>query len=755
MKIAQFRFDLVFTYTGGFTCTLAWDEESQVVSGGIPVENITYIDGNVIQESNGGTVTLASEEAPPGSLINLPLNFSGDEYDSLIAFLLKLDYNSDILEFQGINAPAVDGITVDENNNEIQLQWDGVAQDFTEQDIITLQFILTQNTTTSINFLPGSYTEGATEGLLANEFINSNITSIIPQDTLAIQEGTMFENQTVIIPVTTTALQNIEDINLTIVYNDQLTFEEWEPEQLTGWEFTHNGNEIVFSWSDENAASLSEGNLLYLEFVYYGDSYAPISFADESIITDDNGMEIVTAFENGGVNAASGNAEAMIAEVINCDNNQALVPVTVSETPPTNAMELEIGYNLNGVEFVELQDVHPMLEGYAFTTENDVLSFSWSGDGDPVDINGVLFNMLFNYLGNYSAVTFNTGSEILDNTGQSLPVLLTDGFVDCSEGQQTLIINNNGNGDTEVREEGTLLDADDGTENQYTVLYGTTLTLEAFAGEGWGFVSWAGEVNDTESNPTTIVMDANYTVAANFDMIDYSLTLNNIPEEGGSSSGEGLYNYGEDVTAIAHPNEGWHFESWTDDGGNIVSGDPLFEFPMPAEELLLNAHFAVNEYNLSLEPNPAEGGTVEGDGVYPFEASVTAEAISAEGWSFTECTNNGEFLSEEPVYNFPMPAENLDLIAHFEFDVAISNHLVNPKLSVFPNPAKDNLTINTHDLQIENISLYNRKGRLVKGFHGKHFGHKVTIRIPVLPAGIYYLKIKTDKATFTEKVLLF
>lgn len=71
-------------------------------------------------------------------------------------------------------------------------------------------------------------------------------------------------------------------------------------------------------------------------------------------------------------------------------------------------------------------------------------------------------------------------------------------------------------------------------------------------------------------------------------------------------------------------------------------------------------------YNLSLTALPAEGGLVEGAGIYEQGTSVTATATANGGYIFQYWMNEAnEIVSEEAEYSFSMPANNLNLTANF------------------------------------------------------------------------------------------
>jgi hypothetical protein len=72
-------------------------------------------------------------------------------------------------------------------------------------------------------------------------------------------------------------------------------------------------------------------------------------------------------------------------------------------------------------------------------------------------------------------------------------------------------------------------------------------------------------------------------------------------------------------------------------------------------------------YTLTLSANPPEGGTVTGSGEYEHNQQVTIEATPAPDFHFVNWTNEqGLLVSSQPQYTFPMPMEDLKLIANFQ-----------------------------------------------------------------------------------------
>jgi hypothetical protein len=100
---------------------------------------------------------------------------------------------------------------------------------------------------------------------------------------------------------------------------------------------------------------------------------------------------------------------------------------------------------------------------------------------------------------------------------------------------------------------------------------GTTVSLTAAPNTGWAFHQWTGGITGT-TNPTTIVVNANKTVTANFVRMKHTLTINVTGE--GTVTQEIVaieaamhteYDYGTKVKLTAQPSPGWLFSHWEGD----------------------------------------------------------------------------------------------------------------------------------------------------------------------------------------------
>lgn len=175
---------------------------------------------------------------------------------------------------------------------------------------------------------------------------------------------------------------------------------------------------------------------------------------------------------------------------------------------------------------------------------------------------------------------------------------------------QTLTVNVNAN----PAEGGTVTGG--GTFN-----YGESCTVTATANEGYTFVNWAqGFFTVSEESSYTFTVTNNVNLTANFSLQTLEVKVAIEPAEAGDVTGEGSYNYGDEVTLSIIRNEDWAFLNWTEDG-EVVSEEPNYVFTITHNRDLV-AHFmyteGIGENNISAKvyPNPTKGEiTLEAEGL--------------------------------------------------------------------------------------------------------------------------------------------
>ncbi len=113
-------------------------------------------------------------------------------------------------------------------------------------------------------------------------------------------------------------------------------------------------------------------------------------------------------------------------------------------------------------------------------------------------------------------------------------------------------------------------------EGPYTYAAGTVVDLVAEPDECYRFVSWTGDVDtidDVSSASTTIRVTGNYSITANFALIEYTLTTSSTSGGSVTTPGEGTFTYevGTEVDLVVETQEGYRFIHWTGDVNTVAN----------------------------------------------------------------------------------------------------------------------------------------------------------------------------------------
>ena len=189
-----------------------------------------------------------------------------------------------------------------------------------------------------------------------------------------------------------------------------------------------------------------------------------------------------------------------------------------------------------------------------------------------------------------------------------ITVGLIAGMVGCvsSPAQYNLTISSTEGGEVTSPGEGT------------SVYYeGETVSLIAVAGNGYRFANWAGNIStiaDPNAAATTITMNNNYSIMANFYQIPvtyYTLTLA-VNGSGSTSPSVGQHTYaaGTMVSITATPTGGCRFVAWTGSVGTVAN------VIAATTTVTMNADYSIManfEEGVVTFPNPNVGTAIRGD----------------------------------------------------------------------------------------------------------------------------------------------
>ncbi|MFN7561656.1 MAG: InlB B-repeat-containing protein [Prosthecobacter sp.] len=192
---------------------------------------------------------------------------------------------------------------------------------------------------------------------------------------------------------------------------------------------------------------------------------------------------------------------------------------------------------------------------------------------------------------------------------------------------------------------------------------GANATATATPNAGFAFLNWTDNGTIVSTNSSyTLAMDVNHSLVANFVPV-FTVTTSAAPVAGGTTTGDGSYNGGANVTVVATPNAGYAFTNWTE-GGLVVSSSATFTFAAASDRDLVANFTLGTSYTITTASAPVAGGSTTGGASYASGTSVTVTATPNAGYNFVNWTESGTQVSANASYTFNATA-NRTLVANF------------------------------------------------------------------------------------------
>jgi uncharacterized repeat protein (TIGR02543 family) len=238
----------------------------------------------------------------------------------------------------------------------------------------------------------------------------------------------------------------------------------------------------------------------------------------------------------------------------------------------------------------------------------------------------------------------------------AIVIVLAGGGDNTSAPTVTLTIAVNGGGSTTLAVGG----------HEYSE--GEVVNITATAASGWRFDSWTGAWANSSSANTTVTMDANKTITANFSEAPVATATLTMAVNGSGSItpavGGHEYSEGEVVNITATAASGWQFDSWTGAGANSSSANTTVtmdanktitanfsEAPAPIPNLNGVWKLEVFNINSTCGPEPGwssnvtivqEGDSLETNGVkgtsFIVTGSIAGETVTIGPGAFPDGT---------------------------------------------------------------------------------------------------------------------
>ena len=236
-----------------------------------------------------------------------------------------------------------------------------------------------------------------------------------------------------------------------------------------------------------------------------------------------------------------------------------------------------------------------------------------------------------------------TAGKVADPNDASTTVTMSDNYTltanfiwNCYD----LTISSGDGGDVTTPGEGTFED----------YASGQVVNIVATPDDCHAFVNWSGDtgaIANVNAASTTITMNGNYSITANFRWDCYDLTTNSSSDGSVTTPGEGTYTYNlsQVVNIVATPDYCQEFVNWTGDTGTIANVNAASTTITMDGNYSITANFTFDSgscFNLSTSAGTGGTVTTPGTGTYPYLSGTVVDIVATPGdcYAFSDWSGN-------------------------------------------------------------------------------------------------------------------
>ena len=185
----------------------------------------------------------------------------------------------------------------------------------------------------------------------------------------------------------------------------------------------------------------------------------------------------------------------------------------------------------------------------------------------------------------------------------------------------------------------------------------------------------------------------------------------------------------------------------------IIPGFASF-YSQEALRLIIGPADEPAEFAVTVTVVPEGAGEVSGEGTYSEGDEVTLEVVANEGYDFINWTDSAGYeISDDPVFTFTMPAEDVKVIANMDVvnSMGLADRHTGPGIILFPNPVTDEFVVLSEE-KMNFIELAGYNGRVVYNKEANNL--ETRISTGDFQSGIYIVRVHTDGGVYFKKVVI-
>ncbi|MEM8523437.1 MAG: T9SS type A sorting domain-containing protein [Bacteroidota bacterium] len=736
-------------------------------------------------------------------------------FTDITAIQFAVEWDSDLLEYQSLNLNTAEDVTYLPNLRESDFSVHDNVLRFVWIDFVELNQRVTlpeestlfqicfkaagEESSASIAFSDAIQGEGVRASDLksipvigedaAIDINDANSTDLV----FTIGSKDVNEGETFCVPITAQKLKNLASIEFDIIWNEELllfkelkTPEEDILEITAARNYQHQAGYFRFTWvelDDPLFLEVPDDFVLFeLCFEAMGSSgnQAKIEFSDSSFevnsFINDDYVVLPVELENGRIDIGgeiiSGDPTLLVADAIVEPQEEFCLPILAQNMPPIAGLQFEVAWDKEKLESTSIQLGENVL-GIAerqYTLREDAFGLVWNefnAQNIELDETEVLFELCFLALGEQgeqTIVSFGSRIElevlkIIDNNIETVEVQTNEGVITFSDAINTVLPGDT-NLDSEAnhydliniglgygqagptRENATLdftpqpaedwatstpitninykhsdtngdgeIDAEDTEAIDLNWTSTPTLVNTVFTDEGVPFYVDSGVLNLSETNQLPIILGTEDQMAEKIYSIAFSIYY----------EAETML---EDGLAVTLEN------SWLGLEEELISVQRFF----PEEKRIDVAISRIDQQGMTGFGELGALNIVMED-VILFQDEQEVKFFIDHVQSIGEAQAEGIGMGTQPS------------IAQIQQSSVSTTDFLNRVIKIYPNPASVEVKIAADGMNVERAELHDIYGKPVSTIYQSN-----QVMVEMLPTGIYFLTIHTNKGSTTKKI---
>jgi len=385
------------------------------------------------------TVQIESVTKPPG---DIRVQVDMLSFTDVAAITLKIEFNSNLMEFIGIDSTQLIGDWLANDNGDVIIVTYTAAAGSgynINGKAFDLLFDYHGGFADSLMFdESGCEISNSSLGIISSSYVNGSVTQSAALGTVTMTDLVDTVENTVNMPINMegAGFSSVGSITFKIAYDEfQLSYAGLVDDAITGATASANNGVLEIEWTAGTPMDFSSlTHLLDVQFVYHGGN-ADVAFVPGCEINDGNLVPIATDYTDGTVTAVAGTRTLTIATVDAPDDSiPVMVDVPVVATDFTDdtvgAVTMHLSFDNSRLEYAGF--INGTLSGWTVNYNNGdaEVTLEWSDAAGSLCLDTIV-TLKFNYdtIGGDGEINFAPGTVIKDKYAATIPVNFVNGAI--------------------------------------------------------------------------------------------------------------------------------------------------------------------------------------------------------------------------------------------------------------------------------------------------------------------------------------